>query len=109
MMKSLVLRGAGAGAIGGLAAFVVARLTAEPLIGQAIDYEDARDDAADALARAAGQAPETVGPGTRPCPTAPARSTGSTSARATPDDPPSPRWEGRPGCRSSTSTRNASA
>ena len=62
MMKSLVLRGAGAGAIGGLAAFVVARLTAEPLIGQAIDYEDARDDDADALARAAGQAPETVGP-----------------------------------------------
>jgi predicted cobalt transporter CbtA len=62
MMKSLVLRGAGAGAIGGLAAFVVARLTAEPLIGQAIDYEDARDDAADALARAAGQAPEAGGP-----------------------------------------------
>ena len=62
MMKSLVLRGAGAGAIGGLAAFVVARLAAEPLIGQAIDYEDARDDAADALARAAGQAPEAAGP-----------------------------------------------
>ena len=62
MMKSLVLRGAGAGAAGGLAAFVVARLAAEPLIGQAIDYEDGRDDAADALARAAGQAPEAAGP-----------------------------------------------
>jgi predicted cobalt transporter CbtA len=62
MMKSLVLRGAGAGAIGGLAALVVARLTAEPLIGRAIDYEDGRDEAADALARAAGQAPEAAGP-----------------------------------------------
>jgi predicted cobalt transporter CbtA len=62
MMKSLVLRGAGAGAIGGLVALVVARLTAEPLIGQAIDYEDGRDEAADALARAAGQAPEAAGP-----------------------------------------------
>jgi predicted cobalt transporter CbtA len=52
--KRLILRGLLAGAVGGLLAFVFARIFAEPLIDRAITYEDGRDAAQDALARAAG-------------------------------------------------------
>ena len=56
MVKSLVLRGVGAGALAGLIAFIFARIFAEPVIQAAIDYEGARDDARNAIAAAAGQA-----------------------------------------------------
>ncbi|ODU06398.1 MAG: cobalt transporter [Pseudonocardia sp. SCN 72-86] len=62
MVRALVLRGIGAGALGGLIAFVFARIFAEPLIQAAIDYESGRDEAKDALAVAAGQQPEAAGP-----------------------------------------------
>ena len=52
--RSFVARGALAGAVGGLLAFVFARIFAEPLIQQAIDYESGRDQAQEALDRAAG-------------------------------------------------------
>lgn len=45
----MIGRGALAGALGGLLAFVFARIFAEPIIGRAIDYESARDAAANAL------------------------------------------------------------
>jgi hypothetical protein len=47
-------RGLAAGAAGGLAAFVVARIFAEPQIQKAIDYESGRDDAQHALDAAKG-------------------------------------------------------
>jgi hypothetical protein len=56
VVKSLVLRGVGAGALAGLIAFIFARIFAEPVIQAAIDYEGARDDARNAIAAAAGQA-----------------------------------------------------
>ena len=62
MVRALVLRGAGAGALAGLIAFVFARIFAEPVIQAAIDYESARDDVKDKLAVAAGIAPEPAGP-----------------------------------------------
>jgi Probable cobalt transporter subunit (CbtA) len=43
MVKALVLRGAGVGAIAGLLAFIFARIFAEPVIQAAIDYESGRD------------------------------------------------------------------
>ena len=49
MVRSLVLRGAGAGAVAGLVAFVYALVVAEPLVSAAIDYEGAREEASDAL------------------------------------------------------------
>ncbi len=52
--RSFIARGALAGAVGGLLAFVFARIFAEPLIQQAIDYESGRDEAQHALDRAAG-------------------------------------------------------
>jgi hypothetical protein len=58
VVKALVLRGVGAGALAGLVAFIFARVFAEPVIQAAIDYEGARDDARNALAAAAGQAVE---------------------------------------------------
>lgn len=61
MVKALILRGAGVGALGGLVAFIFARIFAEPLIQQAIDFEGARDEASEALAVAAGIAPEAEG------------------------------------------------
>jgi hypothetical protein len=61
-VRAFVLRGALAGAIGGLVAFLFARVVAEPLIQAAIDYEEARGQAEDALAVAAGQVPEVAGP-----------------------------------------------
>lgn len=54
MEKKLILRGLLAGAIGGLLAFVFARIFAEPLIDRAIAYEDGRGAAQEALDRAAG-------------------------------------------------------
>jgi hypothetical protein len=56
MEKRFILRGLGAGALGGLLAFVFARIMAEPLVQKAIDYESGRDAAQDALRRAAGLA-----------------------------------------------------
>ena len=49
MEKRLVLRGLLAGAVGGLLAFLFARIFAEPVIQQAIDYEGARAAAEAAL------------------------------------------------------------
>lgn len=46
MEKRLILRGLVAGAVGAVAAFVFARLVAEPVIGRAIDFEERRADAA---------------------------------------------------------------
>ncbi|MFP5019576.1 CbtA family protein [Pseudonocardia phyllosphaerae] len=62
MARALILRAMLAGAIGGLVAFVFARIFAEPLIQQAIDYESGRDEAQAALDAAAGQAAEAEGP-----------------------------------------------
>jgi Probable cobalt transporter subunit (CbtA) len=56
MEKRFILRGLGVGALGGLLAFVFARIMAEPLVQKAIDYESGRDAAQDALRRAAGLA-----------------------------------------------------
>jgi predicted cobalt transporter CbtA len=53
--KAVIPRAALAGGIGGLVAFGFARIFAEPLIAQAIDYEEQRGEAQDALAAAAGQ------------------------------------------------------
>ena len=50
----LILRGVLVGAIAGLLAFVFARILAEPVISRAIDYESARDEAQEALDKAAG-------------------------------------------------------
>lgn len=60
--KSVIPRAALAGGIGGLVAFGFARIFAEPLIQEAIDYEDGRGQAEDALAAAAGHAPSEAGP-----------------------------------------------
>jgi len=57
MVRALVLRAAGVGALAGLVAFVFARIFAEPLIQAAIDYEGGRSEAEAALAAAAGQPP----------------------------------------------------
>ncbi|TQS42965.1 CbtA family protein [Cryptosporangium phraense] len=54
MELKLLLRGALAGGIGGVCAFVFARIFAEPQIQQAIDYEEGRGAAQDALDKAAG-------------------------------------------------------
>jgi hypothetical protein len=62
VVRALVLRAALVGALGGLVAFVFARIFAEPLIQQAIDYESARGEVEEALAKAAGQAVEPEGP-----------------------------------------------
>jgi predicted cobalt transporter CbtA len=62
MVRNLVLRGGGAGAVAGLVAFIFARIFAEPVIQAAIDYESARDEAKNAIAVAAGQAVEAEGP-----------------------------------------------
>ena len=58
MVRGLILRAAGVGALGGLVAFAFARIFAEPLIQQAIDYEDGRGEAEAALAAAAAAAVE---------------------------------------------------
>ena len=51
MEQKLVLRGLLAGALAGLVTFLFARVFAEPVIQKAIDYENARDAAQDALNR----------------------------------------------------------
>jgi len=62
MVRGLILRAAGVGALGGLVAFGFARVFAEPLIQQAIDYEGGRGEVEDALATAAGAVVEPEGP-----------------------------------------------
>ena len=62
MEKKIILRGALAGAIGGLLAFVFARIFAEPQIQAAIDYESGRDAVQAMLDKAAGRPPEPPGP-----------------------------------------------
>jgi hypothetical protein len=59
VVQRLILRGFASGALGGLLAFVFARILAEPVVERAIDYESGRDAAQDAWRRAAGLA--TVG------------------------------------------------
>jgi len=54
MEKRIIWRGILAGAIGGLLAFVFARIFAEPQIQKAIDYESGRDAAQETLDKAAG-------------------------------------------------------
>ena len=56
MEKRIILRGFGVGALGGLLAFIFARIMSEPLIQKAIDYESGRDAAQNALRKAAGLA-----------------------------------------------------
>jgi len=61
MERRIIWRGLLAGAIGGLLAFLFARVFAEPQIQRAIDYEDGRDHAQEALNSAAGIAPHEHG------------------------------------------------
>lgn len=56
MEKKLIGWGVLSGALAGLLAFVFARIFAEPQIQAAIDYENGRDEAQDALNQAAGMA-----------------------------------------------------
>jgi hypothetical protein len=53
MEKRIIVRGVLVGALGGLLAFIFARIFAEPVIARAIDYESGRDAAQDGLNRAA--------------------------------------------------------
>jgi Probable cobalt transporter subunit (CbtA) len=61
--RRFVLRGLLVGAIGGILAFVFARIFAEPQIQAAVDYESGREAAQAALDRAAGLPAEAAGPG----------------------------------------------
>ena len=61
MEKRLILRGFGVGALGGLLAFIFARIFAEPMVQKAIDYESGRDAAQDALRKAAGLTVDAAG------------------------------------------------
>jgi predicted cobalt transporter CbtA len=56
MERRHIFRGIGCGALAGLVAFLFARIFAEPLIGKAIAYEGGRDEAQEALDKAAGMA-----------------------------------------------------
>jgi hypothetical protein len=56
--RRFIVRGLLVGAIGGILAFVFARIFAEPQIQAAIDYESGRDAAQALLDRAAGITPE---------------------------------------------------
>jgi hypothetical protein len=62
LVRGLMLRAACAGVLGGLVAFVFARIFAGPLVQQAIDYEGGRGAAEAALAAAAGEPVEAEGP-----------------------------------------------
>ena len=55
--RSFIAFGVLAGAVGGLLAFVFARIFAEPLIQKAVEYESGRETAQAALDKAAGLAP----------------------------------------------------
>jgi Probable cobalt transporter subunit (CbtA) len=61
LVGGLIRRAAGVGLLAGLVAFVFARVFAEPLIQQAIDYESGRGEAEAALAAAAGEPVEAEG------------------------------------------------
>lgn len=61
MERRFIVRGLLVGAIGGLLAFVFARIFAEPQIQAAIDYESGRDAAQALLDKAAGITPEAAG------------------------------------------------
>ena len=54
MERQFVLRCGGFGLLAGLLSFIFARLWAEPITGRAIDYESGRDEAQEALDKAAG-------------------------------------------------------
>lgn len=54
MERQFVLRCGGFGLLAGLLSFIFAKLWAEPIISRAIDYEEGRDEAQDALDKAAG-------------------------------------------------------
>src|SRR4051812_24510100 len=54
MEKRIIWRGLLAGAVGGLLAFVFGRIFAEPGIQQAVEYEEGREHAQQALDQAAG-------------------------------------------------------
>lgn len=62
MQGKLILRGGLAGLVAGLVAFVFARIFAEPHISSAIAYESGRDDAQNALLKAAGKSVDPDGP-----------------------------------------------
>ena len=62
MEKKLILRGTLCGLVAGVLTFVFARIFAEPQIATAIDYENGRDAAQDALNKAAGLAVPAAGP-----------------------------------------------
>jgi Probable cobalt transporter subunit (CbtA) len=62
MEKRLILRGFGVGALGGLLAFLFARIMAEPVIQSSINYESGRDAMEDKLRHLAGLAPNPPGP-----------------------------------------------
>ncbi|GAB2507766.1 CbtA family protein [Nocardia heshunensis] len=62
MEKRIIGRGVLLGALGGLLAFIFARILAEPIINRAIDYESGRDDAQMALDKAAGKPMGDMGP-----------------------------------------------
>ena len=63
MERSYVLRGFAVGALAGLLAFIAARIFAEPLIQQAIDYETGRDAAQAVLDRALARGADIAGRG----------------------------------------------
>ncbi|RJQ89089.1 CbtA family protein [Amycolatopsis panacis] len=62
MERKLILRGLLAGALGGLLAFVFARIFAEPPMQAAIDYEAGRSEVQSALDKAAGMPMDPEGP-----------------------------------------------
>jgi hypothetical protein len=62
MELKLILRGVLVGALGGLLAFVFARIFAEPQIQAAIDYESGRESAEAVIHQAAGLPAEAGGP-----------------------------------------------
>lgn len=62
MEKKLIVRGILAGAIAGLLAFAFARIFAEPVINQAIQYESGRDAVIAAIDKAAGLPAPDAGP-----------------------------------------------
>ncbi|HVT64210.1 MAG TPA: CbtA family protein [Mycobacteriales bacterium] len=62
MELRVIWRGGLSGIVAGLLAFVFAKVLTEPLINKSIDYESGRDDAINALRKAAGLAVDPEGP-----------------------------------------------
>jgi hypothetical protein len=58
----IILRGAVSGFLAGVVGFIFARIFAEPWVGKAISYENGRDNAIKAVAKAAGLAIDPDGP-----------------------------------------------